>query len=193
MRKTIEFIKFNLINNYTLINFLSTKTFKILFFICLIVSIVLIGFFITEKNYFYGIIFYPDKTNSKLIYERRAIPKAKDRKKRLDNIVSELLLGPLSPKIKNFFSRDAKLINSWLENEIYHINLTEETFMTVDWKINNNISIYEIIIKSIVDSICINDRKIKKVKFYFNNKEYNYIGNIKISDGLAPDWKILLK
>ncbi len=188
-----KIINFNILNNYNIINIVSSKLFKVIFFSCLTIIIILIGFFSTKKNYFYGIIFYPDKTNSRLVYERRAIIKGKTRKNKLDNIVDELLLGPLSFKIKNYFNKDAKLINSWLEKDIYYINLTEETLMSIDWSVNNKILIYQLILQSIVNSICINDRKIKSVRFYFNNKEYNYIGNIKISEGLKPNWEILLK
>lgn len=192
MRRIIDFINFNILGNSFIEDIFSSKLIRGIIFSVITIIIVIIGFFISEKNYFYGIIFYPYKTNSKLIYERRAIIKGKYRKDRLDNIVSELLLGPVSPEIKNYFTKEAKLINSWLDKDIYYINLTEETLMNIEWT-TNNILIYELILKSIVNSICINDRKIKEVHIYFNNKEYNYIGNVKLSDCIKPDWKILLK
>ena len=193
MRRVIDYIKFNILDNYLVNDILSSKLARVIFFTVIIIIIIMAGFFISEKNYFYGILFYPDKTNSKLIYERRAIQKGKNKKERLDNIVSELLLGPLSPEIKNFFTKDSKLLNSWLDKDVYYLNLTEETLMNIEWRKNNKVLIYDLIIKSIVNSIYINERSIKKVKIYFNNKEYKYAGNTKIEEELKPDWKILLK
>jgi hypothetical protein len=137
-------------------------------------------------------LFYPDKTKTSLIYEKRYIIYGKNRLDKINKVVDELLLGPVSPDIEDIFPLKSKLLSSRMDKDTLSLNLTRETVMDVSWEKNNNVSIYKILLQSIVDTVCYHDRNIKKVKFYFDSKEFKYIGDFgPIDQGVSPDWESL--
>jgi hypothetical protein len=159
-----------------------------------VVSILLvltIVFFASFKNYYYGMLFYPDKTKTGLVYERRAIVYGSDRLDAINKILDELLLGPENRNYYNIFSRDSKLLYSRIENDILVINLSKDTVKNVPYEKNKKNSTFDLVIQSIVTTVCFHDKNIKKVKFYFDGEEYRFAGNIgDLSKGIKPDWNI---
>ncbi|MBN2546805.1 MAG: GerMN domain-containing protein [Spirochaetes bacterium] len=152
----------------------------------------IIGYFLTNKNYYHSLLFYSNKEKTKLVSERRAIIKGKTKKDKIKNSIEELLLGPIDPKIYNIFPIESKLLSLRIENNTAHINLNRETIMNIDFKKTKDTSLYYLILQSIANTIHFQNRNIQYVKFYFDGKEYNFIGDIRHSvNGLKPDWKIL--
>ena len=66
--------------------------------------------------------------------------------------------------------------------------------MDFDWDEKKGDLSYKLLVGSILDTICFQFKDIKKVKLFFDGKEYRYIGDIgPIDDGLLPDWSILIR
>jgi len=156
------------------------------------IIICIFGYYLTDKNYYNSLLFYSNKDKTKLFAERRAVIKGKTKTDRIRNSLEELLLGPIDPKIYNIFPIEAKLLSLRINNNTAYVNLNRETIMNIDFKKTKNISIYYLILQSIANTIHFQNRKIEYVKFYFDGKEYKYLGDIGLLDkGLKPDWKIL--
>ena len=161
-----------------------------------ILSAVIISliFVFNLKNYYCSILFFPDSKKTGLLYERRNILYGKNRLDRINKIVDELLLGPIGPKYLDIFPMNSRLLSSRFDNDVLSLNFNRETVMNVNWDSTDNLSIYKILLQCIVDTVCYHDRGIKYVKFYFDGKEYRYVGDYKLPDeGVKPDWKILKK
>ena len=160
----------------------------------IILLLILLISFITRKNYYYGMLFYTDSSKTKLIAEKRAILREKNKIDRVGKIVEELLLGPIDPSLVNIFPIDSKLISYSLENDTLLLNLDRQTFLSIDYEKENNNLLPYLQLQSIVISVCFNERSIKNVRFYFDGEEYRFIGNYgPITNGVKPDWKILKK
>jgi len=152
----------------------------------------IIGYFFTYTNYYNSYLFYPDKEKIKLIAERRSIIKGKTKIEKIRNTIEELLLGPMDYNINSFFPVESKLMNIRLENKTLHINLNRETIMNLNYNKEKNISSYYLMMQSIIHTVHYQFRNIENYKFYFNGKDYKYIGDIKHPEnGFKPDLKIL--
>jgi len=165
---------------------------KKIFFISLILLAFIIVFILNLKNFYYGELFYPDKSKTSLIYEKRAILYGQNRLDRITKIVNELLLGPDTSKSYNIFSQKSKLLNAMIINNTLILNLSKPTLSDLNWERNKNISNYYLALQSIVVTVCFHDKFIDCVKFYFDGEEYSYAGEYgNLSIGVKPDWKIL--
>lgn len=183
-----RFLKMKILNIF--FNFFKKKLKWIV--IILIILINLILFYVSNTNFYYTILFYPDKNKINLIAEKRAIIKEKNKKQKIKNTIEQLLLGPIEPGINNIFPKEAKLLSIKLIGKNVLLNFNRETIMNIKWEKNQNVSIYYIFLQSIVNSICFQHKDVDRVKFYFNGKEFEYIGNYGPMDiGLKPDWSIL--
>ena len=155
-------------------------------------SITAIKFFVAFSG---GAI--PQKTKSidiiMVIAEKRKIIKGRSKLNRIKNTVEELLLGPMSPKINNIFPKDSKLLDLYIEEKkVLNINFNREMLLELEWTSKDGISIYYIVLQSIADTIFYQFRDIEKIKFYFNNIAYRYIGDYgPLENGIKPDWDIL--
>lgn len=160
--------------------------------ITVVVLINLFGFLVTYENTYASVLFYPDRSLTKLVAERRKIVKSKNKTARIENTVEELLLGPVDPEIKTFFPEGTKLLGLKKIENVLHLNFNRTMIMDLEWDKNNGISIYYILLQSIVNTVCYQFREINKIKFYFNNKEFRYIGDYgPLENGIEPDWQML--
>ncbi len=160
--------------------------------IILFTIIITICFFAFNKNYYHTLLFYPDKNKNLLLTEKREIIKDNDKTKRIKKIVEELLLGPIDPEMYNVFPKESKLLSIRLEDNILFLNLNKETVMNIENVSGDNKLIYSLLLKSIVNSVCFQEKDINLIKFYFNGKEYKYLGTYgPIIEGIKPDWNIL--
>jgi hypothetical protein len=154
--------------------------------------LIVIIFVFNLKNYYCSMLFYPDKSKTGLLYERRYVLYGKNKLDRINKVVEELLLGPINPDLTDIFPIKSKLLSSRLDKGVLSLNLSRETVMDVNWENNKNISIYKLLIQSIVDTVCYHDRSIKKIRFFFDGKEYKFIGDFNQPDsGFKPDWEML--
>lgn len=195
--KIIKLLKkfkiFNGLNIQKIVFFkdLLLKKIKIIF-ILIIAVIIIACYFAFNKNYYHTLLFYPDKTKNLLLAEKREITKERDNTKRIKNIIEELLLGPINSEIYNVFPKDSKLLSIRLEDDVLFLNLNKETIMNIENVAGDNNPMYLLILKSIVNSVCFQEEYIKLIKFYFNGKEYKYLGTSKpIIEGIKPDWNVL--
>lgn len=158
-----------------------------------ILLILLIGYLATEKNYYYSMLFYTNRDGTKLLAERRKIIKARTKENRIKNSIEELLLGRSDPDLYNLFPVDSKVLSVRVEKKVVHINLNRETFLNVeDRKSKNGVSIYRLMLQSIVHSIYFQNKWVDRVKFYIEGAEYNYIGDVgPLANGLKPDWSLV--
>ena len=139
-------------------------------------------------------LFYTDNKKAKLFCEKREITRTKTKIDKLNKIVDEVLLGPISGKYINLFSTDARIISSWIENNQYNLNLSKESVLDINLNFKNDDFIYFIAIQSIIFSVYSNEKSIKKIKFYFDGIEYKYIGNFNLlEDNFKFNWKNLKK
>jgi|GEM_PF-1163865 len=162
--------------------------------ICIIILINIIGFLITNKNTYYSYLFFPDNKKMKLIAEKREIIKGKNKKENIENIIDELLIGPFNQNINNILPGNSKLLNVILNDSSLFLNFSKETIMGVDLKNNNDTSIIELLLQSVIISIYYKYHDIKNVYFYFDGKEYKYIGKFgPIEKGISPNWKFISK
>lgn len=160
----------------------------------LILAVLILVLFLTNSNYYHGKLFYTNTKTEKLFYEQRPILKGKNKLDKLNKIVDEVLLGPSSENYINMFPQKAKLISSWLEGDIYCLNLSKETITDIDIRNNTITPHYNLALQSILFSLYLNEKGIKGVKFYFDGHEYRYIDNINLSNNtLRLNWKFLAK
>ena len=102
-------------------------------------------------------------------------------------------------KITGVFLRaveQAMPISVRLEGKTVFLNFSRETVMDVqvEKEEKDGVSIYYLLLESIVNSICFEHRDVDRVKFSFGGKEYRYVGNFgPIDKGLKPDWRILMR
>ncbi len=163
--------------------------------IAAIILVNIIGFFATSNNTYRAFLFYPNRQKNMLIAEKRDIIRKFSEKDRIKNTVEELLLGPINPDVQNIIPNSAKLLNVIVSGNTVKLNFNRETVMDIDTSREKKPSLYyELVLDSIVDSICIQFRNIKKVYFYFDGKEYEYLNTFgPLGNGLRPDYSILKK
>lgn len=172
-------------------NFLYNN-FKILL-IFLIIFILVLGFMISRTDKFNTLLFYPDNDRDTLLVEKRSIVKGISRSEMINNTIGELLLGSVDPDIKGIFPNESKLLSVRMEGKTVLLNFNKETINGIrEVEEDSDVSVYYLSLESIVDTVCFLYRDIENVRFFFDGKEYRYIGDFgPIDNGLKPDWNIL--
>ncbi len=185
------FSKIKFLKRFKIINFTLFKNIKILLLL-FIVFLLIISFFIFNKNYYHSILFYPNKSRNILLGENRKIIKDFTKEGKIKKIVEELLLGPINPELYNIFPLESKLLSARLDDKVLLLNFNNETIMNIEFESENDKIIYSLFLKSIVNSICFQVKDIELVKFYFDGKGYKYLGSYgPIDKGVKPDWEML--
>lgn len=155
------------------------------------VFIFFIGYMVTEKNYYYSLLFFTNREKTKLLAERRKIVKGKTKVEKIRNSIQELLLGPMDPELYTLFPTDSKLISVRIEKRTVHVNLNKETFLNIEER-NNSSDICTLMLQSIVHTIYFQNKWVEKVKFYVEGKEYNFIGDAgPLNNGVKPNWNLV--
>lgn len=162
--------------------------------VALVVLISVVIYLLSVENYYRGFLFYPDKNLKGLLAENRAIIKGVNDKERIRNIVEELLTGPIDPKLINFIPKESKLNSLWIDDRTVFLDFNRETLLNINADSSGKFSAAYLILYAITNSVCFHERKIEKVKFFFDGVSYNNIENIEnFGDGIKKDFKIFLK
>jgi hypothetical protein len=162
--------------------------------IALVASICAVIYIFNVENYYRGFLFYPDKDLNGLLAENRAIIKGSNEKERIRNIVEELITGPIDPKLVNFFPKESKLNSLWIDGRTVLLDFNRETLLNVNADKYGKFSAAYLLLFAITNSICFHEKRIERVKFYFDGVSYKNIENIEnFGEGLRKDFKIFLK
>ena len=169
---------------------------KIWYFLALVIFVLVIALIllINRENFNNRLLCYPDKELKGLLCERREVTKGRNKKEKIRNIVNELLLGPIDPKLYNYFPKESKLLSVVLENKSIYLNFNRDFLLNVNENKKGKYSVYHLMIYSIINSIHLNIRGIERYYILFNGIQYEFIDNFgPINEGLTADLKILIK
>jgi spore germination protein GerM len=174
-------------------DFIEDNINAVIIFIIIIIN--LIGFFATNSNTYKAFIFYPTRNMDKIIAEKREIVRSFSKKNRIKNTIDELLLGPINTEIRRIAPINSKLLNVELIDKNLLLNFNRETVMDIDTsRLDNPANYYKILLQSIVNTISIQFKDIKKIYFYFDGVQYNYLENFgPLEKGLSPDYSLIKK
>jgi len=158
--------------------------------------LIILIFVITRSDTYCGKLFFTDGKRQILFYENRQILRGKDRLDKLNKIVEEVLLGPVSQDYINLFSNNAMVISSWLEGGDYHLNLSKDTILDInlDKRGKDETNPYDLLLGSILFSINFNVKGVHNVIFYFDGKKYQFIDKFKLNEKkIKFSWQIFKK
>ncbi len=127
-------------------------------------------------------LFFFDSKEQKLYPEKRKLLKKKIKNEKIDRIVEEVLLGPVSEKYAAIFPEESRIISSWIKDKEYHLNLSEETLTRINSASKDKKITPLTALESLILSILKNEKSIKKVVFYFNGVEYKFIDNFNLNE-----------
>lgn len=146
-----------------------------------LVVLLVLFLFINTKRHFYAKMIYLNHQNDAFSMENRKVIYHKSREIRVANFIDEFLLGAESPLLKEIFPLNSKRLGSVLDHHTLYINFSKDVL--------NDIDRPELAIYSLVNSVCMYDRHIKRVVLYVDDVLYRFIGNYgPIDKGVVPNF-----